>query len=1140
MFWNLYFYEGTNFAVTPLRQSKNLMKHLISLISLLIISSLSYGQDAVFKSYSITEGLSQSVINALYQDADGFLWVGTQDGVNRFDGQNFRKFIRNPLETNSISNNWIYSITGDKNGNIWVGTRFGLNCYNRKTDKFIAINQKGNKKKQIAGDFVYGLATDKQGNIVANTPPYLNIVDVNTLQVKSYKNQLEGSTAVEDQQIPVIVDNQGLIWAGSPNGLACFDPASKKFTNYHASNSGLQNNSVTSLFQDKSGKIWVGTKGGLFCFDKSVNFFTDWTRGGKNTLTNEIIRAMVQDKSGNYWIATQNGLHMMRFSPNGQPFWEMYNNHTGQHGCISQDIVFALCIDKSDNLWVGTLTALDRTNLKKPKFRLYQKSNSVNSVNLLDNPIGSIYKAKDGIIWVGNWGKGLNLFDRKTGKVEHFSSGQKGRNFIPNDFIHQIVEDSQGRIWLGTADGIFMWVAQSRSFVAIQQYFKTTNIPTFRGNRIYCILEDFRHHVWVGTRNGLFEINLENLSCTSYKAGSNQAKNLSDNLIYALIESKEKKLWIGTSAGLDVFNPETKSFSHFYHNVHSTNSLCDNFIVSLCEDYIGNIWIGTKSGINTYSPKDKKFKYYSENDGLPSNIVYEIQEDKNHNLWFGTGRGLVRYQAGKPGFRVYGPEDNLQSLEFNLKASYKSPDGEIFFGGMNGFNSFHPDSLHDNPNVPNVVITSITRENARGKQTENLCNKDEIVLEYDDFAFTLEFAALEFTNPEKNYSAYKLEGSAEKWIEIGKRKFVPFSNLAWGNYIFHVKACNNDGTWNNTGAKIKIRVNPPWWASKWAYTFYFLLIITLIYLFIRLREKKLIYDKKILEHKVAERTFEIEQQKEEILTQRDEIQAQRDIAETQRDKIARQNKSITDSIVYAKRIQKALLPSDDAINEHFAEHFVFFQPKDIVSGDYYLVKKIGSKLVIAVADCTGHGVPGAFMSLLGMSLLNEILRHSEVTTAGAALEKLRKQVKTSFENTSRRGEPQDGMDIALVVIDMQTNRLQYSGVNNPLILFRNGEMSQMQPVRNPFGIYLSEDSFPNKELQLEPGDVFYLFSDGFYSQFGGKNGRKYMQRNFKDLLMKIHPLAMNKQKSTLEREFNLWRSTFEQVDDVLVMGIKVR
>jgi signal transduction histidine kinase len=471
-------------------------------------------------------------------------------------------------------------------------------------------------------------------------------------------------------------------------------------------------------------------------------------------------------------------------------------------------------------------------------------------------------------LWVGNWGQGLNKVNRNTNSVEHFSTQQSGNHRITNDFIHVIFEDSDHRIWLGTRNGILIYDKAGNKFVQWQAYFKNPALPSFKNVRISMIIQDRSSNYWIGTQHGLYKINLNKSIVEVFKKELDIHHQLSGNLIYCLLEDSDGLIWIATVSGLDVYNPGTKKIKHFRKE---EKGLSDDFIISLCEDGKGRIWIGTSTYVNMFYKKDSTFTYYSQEHGLPNNRIFEIIKDKSNDLWFATGKGLCRFDEKQNAFHTFTLEDGLQSLEFNLRAAYACNDGEMLMGGMNGFNSFYPDSITKNPFIPNLVFTSFYITKGTLKEYVNPEETQEVVLGHNVNSFTIEFAALEYTNPQKNSYAYKMEGISDEWVNIGNRKFVPFSALQPGEYTFRMKGSNNDGVWNNKDISIRISILPPWWKSIYAWVVYFVLIVLAIVAYIKMRERKLKRDKKILEQKVLERTLQIEQQTQLIVSKNQEL-----------------------------------------------------------------------------------------------------------------------------------------------------------------------------------------------------------------------------------------------------------------------------
>lgn len=851
------------------------MKRIIGLlIIVLLLFTSGYSQQYNFTNYSINGGLSQSVVNCLFQDSKGYIWIGTQNGLNRFNGESFVVYSYSPADSFSISNNWIYAIAEDSAGNIWVGTKGGLNQYLRNENRFRRIAYQTGFAFDVT-QYTYDILCLRNGNVVINTPPLVSVFDQASKSFSHFRSKLEYDGAVKDVKIPILEDVDGKIWIGSTRGLSAFSLPAKVYSYFTFRNKNgelIKEPNVTALYKDRKGKLWAGTTSGLFNFNLATNQFEeaqfDRSPSEKFSFENCCIRSIAEDKSGNLIVGTEgNGLYVL--SLNLQDYVAV-QHYTSENSDIGHNIVQSLIIDQSENLWIGTLQGISKTDLKKKKFNLYRRSNSPNSLNLLGNVIASLYKDDDGILWVGNWGQGLNRVNRETGHVEHFSTHQTGNHKLSNDFVHVIFKDSDHRIWLGTRDGISIYDKPGNRFVPWVQYFKNPGLPALNNVRIYMIIQDRASNYWIGTQNGLYKVNLENSTVEVFQKELDDYHQLSANLVYSILEDSEGLIWIATLSGLDVYNPVTKSIRHFRKN---EKGLSDDFIITLCEDRKGQIWAGTSTYVNVYNKKDSTFTYYSQKQGLPNNRIFEIVKDKNKELWITTGKGLCKFNEKTNSFQTFTLEDGLQSLEFNLRAACSCADGEILVGGMNGFNSFYPDSISKNPYIPNMVFTSFYTTKRNTREYINVEDNHELVIDHNVNSFTIEFAALEYTNPLRNKYAYQMEGISDEWVDIGNRKFVPFSALRPGEYTFRVKGSNNDGVWNDKEISLHIVVLPPWWKSTLAYLVYLMLIILFIVVFIKMRERKLRRDKKNLEQKVLERTLQIEEQNQLISSKNEELKA---------------------------------------------------------------------------------------------------------------------------------------------------------------------------------------------------------------------------------------------------------------------------
>jgi len=832
------------------------------------VFQLSFSQSLNFDHYAVEDGISQSYIICIFQDSEGYMWFGTQNGLNKFDGYSFENYFYDPADSNSISNSWVFDIAEDRNGFLWVATKGGLNKFDKKTDRFSQINLSiGNLISE--SDFVYGITIDTS-NIYVSQPPTLTTIDFTTGEQESYSNSFEHHGALYDIGFPVIKDSKGLIWIGSINGLASFDLMEKQFTNYtniESDPNSVSHNHITALLEDGYGNILIGTENGLNVYNHNTEQLTRYYQDNTQarSLSHNYIHSIIKDYSGTIWIGTDGGglNKVTDMSSPGTANFFHFSSGPDNTNYISHDIVPSLFEDNSHNLWIGTIAGVDKTDLKKKNIQTYNKSENPNSVDLLDNVIASVYQDDDRNLWIGTWGKGLNILNRNTSKVTHYTSELSGKFHIPQNHVHVIFEDSKSRVWLGTRNGISILDNYKQLFIPVQEYFDVSEFNYFDNIRVYCIIEDAKGEIWIGTGNGIYILNINKTGTRIIKEENESPLTISSNLVYSLLEDKDQNIWIATSNGLDRYVPSENRIYHYVNIPGSANTLCDNYTVSLCEDDLGYIWIGTSSGVNRFNKTDSVFTHYTIRNGLPSNLIYDIIEDDKGNLWFSTGSGLAMKNPADETSETFMVEDELLGKEFNIKAVFKADDGEMFFGGIEGLVSFYPDSLKDNSYIPPIRITSFEKENNEIRQRMNVYT-DELTLSYKDYSFTIEFSALEFTNSSKNRYAYQMEGISDRWVEIGSRRFVHFTNLPAGHYIFNVRGTNNDGVWNNAGASCSIIILPPWWRSKYAYVSYIILILLMVATVMKLRERNLIRDKKVLEGKIRERTTEIAKQKDKV------------------------------------------------------------------------------------------------------------------------------------------------------------------------------------------------------------------------------------------------------------------------------------
>ncbi|MFC2081399.1 two-component regulator propeller domain-containing protein [Bacteroidota bacterium] len=845
----------------------NPVKTIAAVLGIFILCGLRTGfcQLHQFEHYAVEDGVSQSAINCIFQDSEGFMWFGTQNGLNKFDGYGYENYYNNPSDTNSISNSWIFDITEDEDGYLWIATKGGLNKFDKTTGRFLRINLPVDYPG-IYNSFVYGICSD-DSNIYISRPPKLSILNYRTGAYESYENSFEPDGALYDLGFPLLKGSDGLLWIGSLDGLASFDMKEKKFRNFsHRGSEQIiwTSGPINALSEDRHKNILIGSDNGFYILNPESFQITPYLQdtGRPGSISRNNITSVVQDYSGAIWLGTAGGgLYKMKINEEtGSAEFIHFGSGPDNINYINHDFIQSLWEDNSNNLWIGGLAGIDKTDLKKKNIRTYQKSDNPNSVALLDNIIASVYQDKQGRIWIGTWGKGLTILDRNTSEVINYTSEHPRKWNIPENHVHVIFEDSKGRIWLGTRNGVCIFDDNAGLFVPAGDYFNAPGFDYFINNRVYCMIEDSRGEIWIGTGNGIFILNTLTKSSKVIRAGGATQPSIGSNLVYSLLEDSDHDIWITTSNGLNRYAPSENRIYQYTNDPGSSNSISDNYSIALCDDEEGNIWVGTSTGVNIFNKSDAVFTRYYTSHGLPGNIIYDIIKDGNGNLWFSTGSGLAMKNPDEESPETFLIVDELRGKEFNIKAVFKASDGEMFFGGIDGLVSFYPDSLEDNSFIPPVRITSLEKENSGMRERVNIYN-DEILLSYKDYSFTIEFAALEFTNPAKNRYSYQMEGISDRWVDIGTRRFVHFTNLSPGKYSFTVKGSNNDGVWNTTGASIRIIILPPWWRSNYAYAGYVVLLILIIIGVVKARERNLVREKKVLEDRITERTAQIFEQK---------------------------------------------------------------------------------------------------------------------------------------------------------------------------------------------------------------------------------------------------------------------------------------
>jgi len=813
---------------------------------------------------NITDGLSQSSVTAIFQDKQGFLWIGTQDGLNRYDGYTVVIYKTNPEDPFSISDNWITCITEDTSGNLWIGTAGGgLNKFDKYNERFTKYRTQTDNKNSLSADRIRCLHVDLDNNIWIGTEGGgLNIYDPERdsfdiyLANSSAQGGFSGFTVVS-----VVEDSKNQVWIGTDNnGLYSYDKTSRKLLNYSEnfkSSVNISMDQISILYADFNDMIWIGTENGLFLLDpKSSKLSTiPLQKEIKWEATKIHIISIQRDSENTLWIGTNNGLFIKDINEN--TFYPHQHNPRDPQS-LSENHVLSIIEDVTGIIWIGTNAGgLNKFDRKRSLF-VHFKQDISNPNTLSDNNIWSFAEDIDGTIWIGT-NRGLNHFDPKKKIFRTYRSDPLTEGGLSHNVVRALWVDHEGNIWCGTDGGGLNLLDRRSKKITIFQH-DPENPNTIIDNRIRTLFEDEKNILWIGTWNGLNAYDYKNDLMIHYKHEPLNNNSLSDNRIRSLWQDRKGNLWIGTYGGLNVLDKSTGIFHSHKNDPLKNNSITNDRVLCIYEDTAERLWIGTFQGLNLFDRKNQSFSHFTVKDGLPNDVIYGIVEDEFGMLWLSTNNGLVRYDPGRSqleSFKNFDVNDGLQSNEFNGGAYLKSKRGAIYFGGINGFNQFFPGNVRENTHIPPVVITSFKKFDRSITLPQSILYTREIHLSYRDNFFAFEFAALDFTNPFKNQYAYKLEGFDENWIECANRRYASYTNLDGGEYVFKVRGSNNDGVWNNQGEAIRIIITPPFWKTWWFRILSVLVIIAFGYSYYRFKVGRIEKQRQLLKQEVEKSTTEL-------------------------------------------------------------------------------------------------------------------------------------------------------------------------------------------------------------------------------------------------------------------------------------------
>lgn len=1002
---------------------------------LLCCGSLLFGQNEglKFRNYGIRDGLSQSSIMSIWQDKKGFMWFGTSDGLNQFDGYKFKIYKNNFLSSNSLSDNWIglifedskenlwvltvdkvfnrinlrtqevsrfavtqncpqdfhqlniiYSIKEDKHSNIWFASDAGLCRFNRRKNQFEFFVNEPNCPSAIKGNVTHLIYEDNSGTIWFSSEHGLYSYQYGNGGFSRYVHQSGNATSIlSDKTIRVFEDKRKNFWVVTESGLSLYHKQSNTFQNYPFSKPVAFEvpNKLNSALEDKKGNIWISSPDGLFRFDRFSSKFSLYRKTpAPKSLSSNYVTKVYEDKLGCIWVGTDNGLN--KFNPSENNF-DTYINKSGDEGA---NFVSMIWEDKNNELFTMSKSSRNQgsylLHLNKTKGSLeIQENDKCNPNSIASTYVSQPFRDNSGTIWFRSFGDGIIQYIPRSQKFEHYMARPGNPEFLNGNSVWGFAEDKHGKIYIPLYyNGLDIFDPQTRTFThlspkenKILRYYlcgiqagasddlwistdgggiirynteKKTfkeyrNIPgdpgSLSNSSIRKIVTEPSGNLWLATAGGgldYFDVRSE--KTTHYRNDPNNGNSLTSNNTWTAMRDRSGNIWVSCDGSIDKFNPVSKTFTHYKSKGTDSTGLLSDKALDILEDSKGNIWFGTSGGgLSRLDRKTRKFRHWTENEGLPNNVVYGILEDENGRLWLSTNRGLSRFDVKANSFWNFYESDGLQSNEFNMGSFYRSSDNKMYFGGINGFNSFYPQNIKKDTVTPTTVITGLQifnktvpvippdkRSLALDKASSNIIRindalylpqditySKEITLTYREKVFTLEFAALSFESPERTTYRYKMENFDNDWNLSENRHFATYTNLPAGEYTFKVTAANSSGVWNPNPTILKIRVLPPFWKTWWFILGESMFVFGLIILLMLVRVRSLQHAKAALEKKVNERTHEIKEKNEELELRNLQIMRQKE-------EIAFQAQQLKNELTAQNQTSElALLRSQ--INPHF-------------------------------------------------------------------------------------------------------------------------------------------------------------------------------------------------------------------------------
>lgn len=924
----------------------------------------------------------------------------------------------------------------------------------------------------------------------------------------------------------MLQDRQGFLWFVTEDGLNRFDGYTFKIFKHDARNAAsLIHNEIKCVYEDRDGDLWIGTfHRGLVCFDPITQRFTHHQHdpADSTSLANDIVWDVCEDREGRLWVATGGGLDRLDRSTGS---FRHSRHDPRDPTTLSHDDVRVLHLDRDGALWVGTAGGgLCRLDPRTQRFVRYRRDPAdVHSLGGTD--VRCLAEDRDGALWVGTGDGGLNRFDPRTGAFTRYRHDPRDPQSLGQDAVPALLIDSAGTIWAGTDGGGLCRFDRATGTFARYQH-DPYIAGSLAGNRIRSLVEDRAGVLWVGTYgDGISRCSLRRKPFRHVRSRPDDPHSLGHDIVWSFLQDGDRVLWLGThDGGLDRYDPATGRFTHFRHVPGDPNTPGHNSIRMVAQDHDGCLWLATNGGgLNRFDRATGTFTAIRRSDGLPDDAIYGILEDDRDCLWLSTNSGIARYDPDSGAVKTYTIADGLQSNEFNGGAYYRSPAGEMYFGGVNGFNVFFPDEIKDSEYQAPVVFTDFQLFNrtvplgrmadGRTLLERSITHTERLALTHRDNVVSFEFAALDFTAAENNRYAYRLEGLSDDWINLGTHRFVMFTTLPAGNYALQVKGTNSDGVWNEIGTSLALIVRPPWWRTRWAEAGYTLLLMGVVL--------GLVWGARVRE-RARGRLVEAE-----LRAQAAEMQSRVVAAESH--VLRQENERKSQELEEARRLQLSMLPA--RLPRH-AQYGITarMRPATEVGGDYYdyHVAADGT-LTLAIGDATGHGTRAGIMVAIMKGMFARMCAEPDLS------------VFLQECNRTLCGIQLDQMYMALGLLRLKEYEARAVAAAMPPIFIHRRSTGRIEQITVRGMMLGAAFDLPYEEVRftVDPGDTILLVSDGYLEQVSPSEEMLDEERcrNYFAAAIGLRPSAMIDQ---LLAQLDAWRGPVNQLDDVTIVILEVK